>query len=401
MSRRPPLVFIYTVTLTGILNNTLITPAIPDILADLTVPDSRSGLLVASGSVAGIFVAPLIGFLADRFGRRIVLTTCLAIFGVFGALAALSPSFEILLVARFLQGVGSAGLINLAVVLIGDHWSGTERTRLVGRNASVLTVGLAAMPLLSGAVTEAAGWRVTFGLYTVALATAAAAWIVLDNGRPSTPPRAADQLRGAGAVVRRPEVSLTLVIGFLVFMIIFGLFLTVLPLHLAQRFGMEAGARGVMLSVPAASSALVAFNLGRIRSAVSVRAIVIIGGIGFTAAFFLLGAAGAIVLLVVGALLHGASEGAFIPTMQDEAMEASPDEHRGSVVAVWVAAARFGQTVGPLLAGLVLAVWTPGTTLMVGSSLGLLILLAGLIGPFSTEPAAGEAEFPTQRDGRQ
>jgi MFS transporter, ACDE family, multidrug resistance protein len=394
VSRRPPLVFIFTVTLTGILNTTLVTPAIPDILADLSIPDRRSGLLVAAGSVAGIIVAPIIGILADRYGRRSVLTACLAIFGVFGGLAAISPTFEVLLLARFLQGVGSAGLINLAVVLIGDHWAGVERTRLVGRNASVLTVGLAALPLLSGIITEAAGWRVTFGLYTVALGTAAAAWFVLEDGRPEHPPRARDQIRGAGEVVRQPEVTVTLLVGFIVFVIIFGLFLTVLPLHLAQRFDMEAGARGLMISLPAITSTLAAFNLGRIRSVVSVRSLVLLGGAGLTIAFFLIGLAEAVVVVVIAALIYGASEGSFIPTLQDEAMEASPDEHRGAVVAVWVAAARFGQTLGPLLAGLVLSWWDPATTLMAGSALGLLVILAGILGPFRSQPARAEAGIP-------
>jgi MFS family permease len=195
MSRRPPLIFIFTVTLTGILNNTLISPAIPDILDEFGTTSSRAGGLVAAGSVAGIVVAPLVGILADRYGRRVVLSSCLAIFGTFGGLAALSPSFEILIGARLLQGVGSAGLVNLAVVLIGDHWSGSERTRLVGRNAAVLTTGLAALPLLSGWVTEGFGWRVTFGIYTVALLIAAVAWLVLDGWRPEHPPSVRDEIQ--------------------------------------------------------------------------------------------------------------------------------------------------------------------------------------------------------------
>lgn len=386
--RRPPLVFIFTVTLTGILNNTLVTPAIPDILSDLDVPDARSGLLVASGSAAGIVVAPLIGFLADRFGRRSVLVTCLTIFGSFGLVAALSPTFEILLAARFLQGTGSAGLINLAVVLIGDHWTGLTRTKLVGRNASVLTVGLATMPLLSGAVTEAASWRVTFGLYTVALGTAAAAWVVLDRSRPAEALPIREQLSGAGTVLRRPEVSVTLVVAVLVFVLIFGLFLSVFPLLLADRFGMGAGLRGILISTPAFTSTLVAFNLGRIRSALSPRAVVIAGGAGFALAFTGLGLSAVIWLTVIAATMFGASEGALIPTVQDFAMEAAPDEHRGSVVAVWVGAARFGQTIGPLLASLALTVWSPGTTLLAGTVVGTVMFLVGVLGPLARSEKA-------------
>ncbi|MEZ5215938.1 MAG: MFS transporter [Ilumatobacteraceae bacterium] len=133
-------------TITGILANTLISPNIPDILADLGQPKSRAGLLVGIGPLPGVVVAPIIGILADRLGRRRVLVPCLVVFGVFGLVAAAAPDFGVMLVARFLQGVGSAGLINLGIVLIGDHWDGMERTRLVGRNAAVLTICLATVP---------------------------------------------------------------------------------------------------------------------------------------------------------------------------------------------------------------------------------------------------------------
>ena len=386
MSRRPPLIFIFTVTLTGILNNTLISPAIPDILDEFGTTKSRAGGLVAAGSVAGIVVAPLVGILADRYGRRVVLSSCLAIFGTFGGLAALSPSFEILIGARLLQGVGSAGLVNLAVVLIGDHWSGSERTRLVGRNAAVLTTGLAALPLLSGWVTEGFGWRVTFGIYTVALLIAAVAWLVLDGWRPEHPPSVRDQIGGVGAVVRQPAVIALLTAGFMVFVMIFGLFLTVFPVHLAEEFGMKAGARGVMIAIPAVGSTLMAFNLGRIRSWISTKGVIVFSGIGFVVAFTTIGIAGAVAVVVVGAILYGASEGALIPSLQDEAMEASPDEHRGAVVAVWVSAARAGQTVGPLIAGVGLAFWTTGTVFVVGSSVAIVVVLLGLVGPLRSIP---------------
>lgn len=388
MSRRPPLAFIFAVTLTGILNNTLVTPALPDILADLAVGSERSGLLVAAGSTAGIVMAPVVGLLADRYGRRLVLTTCLAVFGLAGGLAALAPTFSVLLVARFLQGFGSAGLINLAVVLIGDHWTGVDRTRIVGRNSAILTVGLAGLPLVSGAVTEAAGWRVTFGIYTIALLTAGVSWMVLDGRRPPTPPRVAEQLVEAAKVVRTPVVATTVGASFFVFMALFGLMLTVMPIHLAEEFGLGAAARGVVISVPAITSTIAAFNLSRIRAVVSPRVVVTVGAMLFLVAFLTYGLAPVLPLVVVAALVFGASEGALIPTLQDLNVDAAPDEHRGAVVAAWVGAARLGQTVGPLLAGVGIGLIGTGRTLVVGSTVAVVIALIGVLGPLprTTQP---------------
>ena len=226
-----------------------------------------------------------------------------------------------------------------------------------------------------------------FALYPLALVTATIAYFVLDRGRPLEPMSPREQLQGAFTAVRKPEISATFVVGLLVFVLIFGLFLTVFPLQLADRFGMEAGARGLMISLPAVSSTLVAFNLGRIRKHLSVRSIVMIGGLGLAGAFILFGASSALFFVAVGALTYGASEGSFIPTLQDYAMASTPEEHRGAVMAGWVSFARFGQTLGPLLAGVALTVWDPARTLMAGASVGLLIFAIGRLGPVGRRPA--------------
>jgi len=389
MSRRPSLAFIFTVTLTGILSNTLVTPAIPDILSDFGRSRDQAGLLVATGSMAGIVIAPVAGFLADRFGRRIVLTVCLGIFGVFGGLAALAPSFELLLLARFLQGVGSAALVNLAVVLIGDNWSGVDRTRLIGRNSAVLTVGLASIPILSGAITEAAGWRVTFAIYTVALGTAAAAWVVLDGRRPVDPPHVREQFGEALVVLKRPVLRASLLSGLLVFIAIFGLFLTVLPVHLAEVFGMEAGARGLLISLPAVTATLASFNLGRMRTLASARTVVIFSSVVLVVAYVTLGLTTTIAVTVVATLMYGTSEGLFIPMLQDLTLGDAPDEHRAVVIAVWVGFARLGQTIGPLLAGVAMGFLGTGPTFVAGSAIAGLILLVGLLGPFPRTRVGG------------
>lgn len=391
MSRRPPLTFIFTVTLTGILNNTLVTPVLPEILEEFNQPRDRAGLLVATGSVAGIVVAPVAGFLADRFGRRVVLTTALGIFGVFGGMAALAPSFEILLLARLFQGFGSAALINLAVVLIGDHWRGIDRTRLIGRNASVLTIGLAAMPWLSGAITEASTWRVAFALYTVALITGAAAWLILEEGKPAEPPSPRDQFGDAMVVLKRPIVLLTVVSAFLVFIAIFGLYLTVLPVHLDEVFGLGSGARGLVIALPAISATLASFNLGRMRSLTSARTVVIVAATALAVAYLIIGTTTTLAVLIGATLIYGASEGFFIPMLQDLNVEDAGDEHRAIAIAVWVGASRIGQTIGPLLAGISLGILGTGTTFVLGAGVAVLILLVGLFGPFPRTRVTGSA----------
>ncbi|MEZ5373600.1 MAG: MFS transporter [Microthrixaceae bacterium] len=379
--RRTPLWFSFALTLVGITSNALVTPALPNVLAEFSASKSTSGLIVASGSVAGIFMAPVVGVAADRIGRRPIIVGCLLLFGSFGGMVALAPTLPLFLAARFLQGVGSAGLINLAVVLIGDSTTGARRTKLIGRNSAVLTTGLALLPLLSGAVTELFDWRVTFGLYALALPLAAVGWRVVAPAVSVREDTVGSQLRGVAQAVRHPVNLASIAGATLVFIAIFGLFLTVLPLHLEGRFGLNAAQRGAVLSVPAITSTLVAFNLGRFRSVLSARRLLSVAGGLFVVAFPTMGAAGVLWLVLVAALLYGAGEGFFVPTLQEVTVTNTPDEHRAAALAAWTSASRFGQTTGPLIAGGLLKVTGTSTVLGLGGLLGVAIVGLAHFGP--------------------
>jgi MFS transporter, ACDE family, multidrug resistance protein len=378
--RPPAMALIFTITVTGILANTLVGPAIPDILDDLGVGDSQAGLFVAAGTLPGIVVAPLIGLLADRFGRRNVVVPCLAAFGAFGVLSAFAPTFEVLIALRLAQGVGSAGLINLAVVLIGDHWDGLDRARRVGHNAAVLTVSLAVFPPLGGLLTELGGWRWSFAPYGLGLVTAAIVWVRLAPTRPATYITVRAQLRATGAVARHPVVLGSIGMGFVIFVLIFGLFLTVLPLHLEREFGLGAGARGLVIAAPALTSTLAALRLGWLRGRLGAVRLLQAAAVLFALGFLGVGVAGALPVLLVGGLLYGLGEGIFLPTLQDLVSGSAPAEQRGAVVAVWVGAARAGQTAGPLaMAGIAGAAGT-GPAFVVGAVLSLGLGLAATVG---------------------
>ena len=374
-------------TLTGIMGNSLVSPLLPDILDTFDRSAGSAGPLVAAASMPGIFLAPIIGFAADRWGRRPILTMCLIIFGTGGLLTAIAPNFAVLVATRFLLGIGSAGLINLGVVLIGDHFDGEERTKWIGRNAAMLTVGLAIIPLVSGVIGEFFSWRVATVGYGFGFISAAYAWKTLRNEPTRSPQPLKSQLSGVGTAMKTPVIATTILVGTISFAVVFGVFLTAMPNHLETRFSMTSGWRGFMISVPALSSALVGFNLGRIRKRVNVRWALAASSFAWAIGMLFIGWAQVIPLLLLGTLCYGLGEGALIPNLQEVAMSEAPQEHRGAVVATWVGFARLGQTIGPLLAGAVLsasgapAVFVAGA---VASALAAIIFIFGPIGRQAT-----------------
>ena len=364
--RRPPFALVLAVTVTGIMGNVLLIPALPDIARDLGVATDRVGVLLSATTAPGIVLAPVIGVLADRFGRRRILVPCLVLFGTSGGLGALAPSFAALVVLRVLQGVGSAGMINLAIVVIGDHWEGAERARRIGRNAATLTASLVVLPPVGGLLAEAGGWRATFVPYWLALATAAAVvvWLPPSAGGAAT---LRGQVAATTAALRSWSLVAPMALGGAVFLIVFAL-LTALPVYLDDGFGLRAGARGLVLALPAATSTLGSLSIARLAARGGVRTVVLAGlgavaaGLGVAAAVPNLAAVGA------GLLLYGAGEGLLIATLQEVAAGGAPPTSRGAVVAAWVGVARAGQTAGPVLAGVGLRAAGPRWTLGAASA---------------------------------
>lgn len=375
-----PPALIFSITVTGILGNAIVGPAIPDILQDFGQPDSRAGLFVAALSFPGIVVAPVIGILADRFGRRTVLLPCLVTFGSAGLLGAAAPTFPLLVGSRLLQGFGAAGLINLAVVLIGDNWGGLDRARLLGRNAAILTLSLAVLPPIGGGLTALGGWRLAFMPYGLALVTAILLWRRLDQARPADPGSVGSQVRATVGNLRQLVVAATIGVGFVVFMLIFGLFLTTLPVHLGRELDLGAGARGLVIGVPAVTSMASALNLARLRHRFGIARLLSVAPLMFVIGFVLIGTTGSLAVVVVGALVYGLGEGLMIPVLQDIVVGSSPPETRAAITAVWVGSVRAGQTVGPLAAGAISGATSTATTFVWGAVLAtaLMVVMASI-----------------------
>ncbi len=392
MPARPPLWFIFSVTLSGILANTLLTPNIPDVLADLGRSDSMAGILVASGPLPGVFVAPVIGIAADRFGRRRVLLPCLVVFGLGGIAAAAAPSFWALVGARVLQGFGSAGLINLAVVTIGDYWAGRDRTKLIGWNSAALTLGLALVPAVAGAVAQYSSWRWALALSSVGLAVAGAGLFVMPDNHPRRNVSVSQQLREAAQVVRRPLNLSTIAAGFALFVVIFGVFLTAFTVQRAEEFGLGPRDRGLILSVSAIGSSVAALNLGRVRARFGLRPVLVGSSIMVAVAAVAVGTVTVLFMLIPALIAYGLADGLAIPSLQDVATSATPSAQRGAVLAAWVSAARLGQTLGPIGAAALFGATSTTVAMLSGAAIFGAVAIFLAVGPIDDAAVAAAAE---------
>lgn len=179
----PTLLLLLTVF--GPISMDLYLPALPALTTELDAATSVAQLTVTAcliGLAAGQLVA---GPLSDRLGRRGVLLSGVVAYVVTSVLCAVSPSVELLIAARFVQGLAGGVGIVIAQAAGRDVFSGGALIRFYGR----LTVvgGLAAIvgPLLGGQLNTVTDWR---GLFLFLAAVGAALLAAAFLGFPETLP---------------------------------------------------------------------------------------------------------------------------------------------------------------------------------------------------------------------
>lgn len=158
-------------------------PALPRIQRELHASKTASGLLESAFLLVASIAAPLLGKLGDRFGKKRLLVTALAVYFVGAIGAALAPDMWVLVGFRALQGTGGA-IFGLSFAILRDT-AGQERLSVViGVMVGAFGVGMAAGFASVGGLEQAASWRVLFwiGAGLVAVATALVALGIHEAG---------------------------------------------------------------------------------------------------------------------------------------------------------------------------------------------------------------------------
>ena len=153
-------------------------PALPAIGEALGVGEENRRQLVITVYLIGFGVAQLAyGPLSDRFGRKGLLLLALILYAGFGLLAGIASSFEMLLGARFLQGVAAAATRVLVVSVIRDRYAGSGMARIMSITMIIFMIVPVLAPSFGQAVLAIGNWRHIFlvlGAYGAILAV----WLV-------------------------------------------------------------------------------------------------------------------------------------------------------------------------------------------------------------------------------
>jgi EmrB/QacA subfamily drug resistance transporter len=190
---RPLALMVATAFFMEQMDSTVLVTALPEIARSLHADPLHANLTLTAYLISLTAFIPASGRIADRFGMRNVFSAAILVFTLASVLCSLATSLEMLVAARFLQGIGAAMMSPVGRLLL---LRSVPKSELVHAMAWVLTptmIAPIAGPLVGGFLTTYASWRWIFyiNIPVGILGIAMAWWLVRDEERP--PPRRFDR----------------------------------------------------------------------------------------------------------------------------------------------------------------------------------------------------------------
>jgi MFS transporter, DHA2 family, multidrug resistance protein len=166
----------------ALLDTTIANVSVPNIAGGLAVSANEGTWTITSYSVAEAITVPLTGWLSQRFGPVRVFCTAMTLFALFSALCGLSPSLNVLVVFRVLQGLSGGPMIPLSQTLLLRTFPKAQAGQAMAMWAMTTVVAPIAGPILGGLICDNASWPWIFYINVpVALVCSFLAWRALNK----------------------------------------------------------------------------------------------------------------------------------------------------------------------------------------------------------------------------
>jgi MFS family permease len=140
---------------------TMLIPAIPDLIRDFHVSYTTSSWLMTMYLLAGAVMTPIAGKLSDIHGRKKILLIIMIIYAIGVSIAASSSTFYIMLIARAFQGVGM-GMFPIAYTMIRSQFPRNKISIGQGIITSMYASGSVIGLVVGGSIIQYYGWHATF-----------------------------------------------------------------------------------------------------------------------------------------------------------------------------------------------------------------------------------------------
>lgn len=162
-----------------VLGNSMLIPVLPTIETRMKITSFQVSLLITLFSISAGIIIPLAGILSDRYGRKRIIAPALLLYGLGGLLTGFASLWDegiywMMLTGRIVQGIGAAGTAPIAMALVSDLYSQSERSSALGIIEAANGLGKVISPILGSLIALITWYAIffTFPILTVPIALA-------------------------------------------------------------------------------------------------------------------------------------------------------------------------------------------------------------------------------------
>lgn len=160
-------ILVALVAMLGLMATDVYTPAMPAVTKALLTSVSNVKLTITVFLIAAGLSQLIYGPLSDHWGRRPIILAGLVVYILGSILCAFATNIDVLLLGRFIQGIGTGAIMSLNRVIIKDSFSGIQLVKALSYIGAVVALAPAIAPALGGYIEIQWGWRWIFGFLLI------------------------------------------------------------------------------------------------------------------------------------------------------------------------------------------------------------------------------------------
>ena len=356
----------------------LVVPLLPVYAHELGAGAFQVGLVFAAFSLTRSIFVPYFGKLSDKKGKKPFLTTGLFIFFFLSILYTYSKNIETLILLRLGQGFASAMVLPVAQAYIGIMTPPQKEGRVMGLFSISLYGGLSIGPLLGGVVKDRFSINASFlsmGALCLLGFVLCLLFLPREGVLQTSNPSGSGKSKSYLAIVKTPAI-LSLFTFRICFTTCIGIIWTFLPLFANTMLDLSSSAIGFVIMINVFIAGLLQAPMGYIADRFSKKIMVTAGGVLAIISLLCLNYATSFNGLVIANGIFGLAGGISLPAiMALGIIEGRKTRAMGSIMGLLTMAHSLGMLVGPLLAGIIIDVFSMETIFVTGAA----ILGAGTI----------------------
>ncbi|MFW9962462.1 MAG: MFS transporter [Candidatus Sifarchaeia archaeon] len=256
------------VTFLVLLGLSMVAPILPTYAESFQVSYTLVGFVVSSFAVTRMVLDIPAGLLSRRFDKKKIMITGLILISTSSILAGFAPNYSTLVVARMIEGAGSALYVTTATVFLAQISGEEKRGQWMSLYMGMLLLGAIFGPTFGGIIADVYDIRAPFFAYAIITGLGVIPTLVLpklaNSANKSTPLRRQEILRDMKQVLSSPSFLLVTFAIFTMFFLRTGVRTTLVPLFAANNLGLDSSAIGLVLTIGGITTALTITPMGTI-----------------------------------------------------------------------------------------------------------------------------------------